>query len=475
MDNNNDKLFYKKNFIWEKLNNDERTDVFKMGDDYRVFMDASKTERLTIKEIVKRAEAEGFVNIESKKDLKPGDKIYYVNKAKNAVLVVVGKESIEKGMSIVGSHVDSPRIDLKQNPLYEKHGISLLKTHYYGGIRKYQWVTIPLALYGTVVKTNGEVIDIAIGDDDNDPVFYITDLLPHLAKDQNDKKLSEAIEGEGLNVIIGSLPSLNDSEDEDKDKNDDKKFKLNVLKILNEKYGMIEEDFLTAEIEIVPAGKARDVGIDRGMLMAYGHDDRVCAYTSLVAILELESPQKTAIALFSDKEEIGSVGNTGMQSAFFNNMVAEMIEMQNNGNYSELSLKRALANSSMLSSDVAAGVDPTYPHVTELQNAPIMGQGVAMVKYTGSRGKSGANDANAEYIGKLRKLFNENEVIWQPAELGKVDQGGGGTIAYIMANFNMDVVDLGVPVLSMHAPFEIISKTDLYMTYKAYKVFYNKY
>ena len=470
MDNNNDKLFYKKNFIWEKLSSDERTEVFKLGDDYRAFMDASKTERLTIKEIVKRAELEGFVNIESKKDLNPGDKLYYVNKGKNAVLVVVGKESIEKGMSIVGSHVDSPRIDLKQNPLYEKHGISLLKTHYYGGIRKYQWVTIPLALYGTVVKANGEVIDIAIGDDDNDPVFYITDLLPHLAKDQNDKKLSEAIEGESLNVIIGSLPALDESDDEDK--KDDKKFKLNVLKILNEKYGMIEEDFQTAEIEIVPAGKARDVGIDRGMLMAYGHDDRVCAYTSLIAILELESPDKTAIALFSDKEEIGSVGNTGMQSAFFNNMVAEMIAMQNKGNYSELSLKRALANSSMLSSDVAAGVDPTYPHVTEIQNAPIMGQGVAMVKYTGSRGKSGASDANAEYIGKLRKLFNENEVIWQPSELGKVDQGGGGTIAYIMANFNMDVVDLGVPVLSMHAPFEIISKTDLYMTYKAYKIFY---
>lgn len=472
MDKDNN-LFYKKHFIWEKLNDDERNDVFKLGDDYREFMDSSKTERLSIKEIVKRAEASGFVCLEDKKEVKPGDKIYYINKEKNAVLAVIGKQSIEEGMNIVGSHVDSPRIDLKQNPLYEKHGISLLKTHYYGGIRKYQWVTIPLALYGTVVKANGEIIDVAIGDDENDPVFYITDLLPHLAKDQNDKKLSEAIEGEGLNVIIGSLPAL--CEDDDKDKKDDKKFKLNVLKILNEKYGMIEEDFQTAELEIVPSGKARDVGIDRGMIMAYGHDDRVCAYTSLKAILELESADKTAIALFSDKEEIGSVGNTGMHSVFFNNMVAELIALQNNGNYCELSLKRALANSSMLSSDVAAGVDPTYPNVTELQNAPIMGQGVAMVKYTGSRGKSGANDANAEYIGKLRKLFNENGVIWQPAELGKVDQGGGGTIAYIMANYNMDVVDLGVPVLSMHAPFEIISKTDLYMTYKAYKTFYNNF
>ncbi len=468
----NDKLFYKKYFIWEKLSDNEKDDAFKLGDDYRAFMDASKTERLSVKEIIRRAKASGFVNMEDKKEIKPGDKLYYVNKEKNAVLTVVGKESIEKGMNIVGSHVDSPRIDIKQNPLYEKHGISLMKTHYYGGIRKYQWVTIPLALYGTIVKANGEVIDIAIGDDDNDPVFYITDLLPHLAKDQNDKKLSEAIEGEGLNVVIGSLPSI---EGDDEGKKEDKRVKLNVLKILNEKYGMIEEDFQTAELEIVPAGKARDVGLDRGMIMAYGHDDRVCAYTSLKAVLELENPDKTAIAVFADKEEIGSVGNTGMQSAFFNNMVAELIAIQNNGNYNELLLKRALANSSMLSSDVAAGVDPTYPQVTELQNAPIMGKGVAMVKYTGSRGKSGASDANAEYIGRLRKLFNENNVIWQPSELGKVDQGGGGTIAYIMANYNMDVVDIGVPVLSMHAPFELITKTDLYMTYRAYKVFYDKF
>lgn len=467
------KLFYKKNFIWEKLNSDERTEVFDISDDYRKFIDASKTERLSIKEIIKRAEAKGFVNFEDKKEVKPGDRLYYINKEKNAVLVVIGKEKIENGMNIVGSHVDAPRIDIKQNPLYEEHGLSLLKTHYYGGIRKYQWVTIPLAMYGTVVKANGEIVDISIGDDEKDPIFYITDLLPHLAKDQNDKKLSEAIEGESLNVIIGSLPA--DCTGNDDEDGKDKKFKYNVLKILNEKYGMVEEDFQTAELEIVPAGKSRDVGIDRGMIAAYGHDDRVCAYTSLKAILEVKNTEKTAVALFVDKEEIGSVGNTGMQSMFFNNMVAELIALQNNGVYSELSLKRSLSNSSMLSSDVAAGVDPTYPQVSEIQNSPIMGKGVAMVKYTGSRGKSGANDANAEYIGKLRKLFNENNVVWQPAELGKVDQGGGGTIAYIMANYNMDVVDLGVPVLSMHAPYEIISKTDLYMTYKAYKTFYNKF
>lgn len=467
------KLFYKKNYIWEKLNSDERAEVFSFGDDYRKFIDASKTERLTIKEIVKRAEATGFVNFENVKDVKQGDKLYYVNKDKSAALVVVGKEKIENGMNIVGSHVDAPRIDIKQNPLYEEHGISLLKTHYYGGIRKYQWVAIPLAMYGTVVKANGEIIDISIGDDENDPVFYITDLLPHLAKDQDQKKLSEAIEGESLNVIIGSLPADCTGDDDEDGKS--KKFKYNVLKILNEKYGMVEEDFLTAELEIVPAGKARDVGIDRGMIAAYGHDDRVCAYTSLKAVLETENVDKTAVALFVDKEEVGSNGNTGMHSSFFNNMVAEMIALQNNGDYCELSLKKSLASSSVLSSDVAAGVDPTYPQVTEIQNAPIMGQGVAMVKYTGSRGKSGANDANAEYIGRLRKVFNENNVAWQTAELGKVDQGGGGTIAYILANYNMDVVDIGVPVLSMHAPYEIISKTDLYMTYKAYKAFYNKF
>ncbi|MGB4438184.1 MAG: aminopeptidase, partial [Sedimentibacter sp.] len=296
----NNKLLYKKHFIWDKLNNEGKADVFKVADDYKAFIDASKTERLSIKEIIKRAEAEGFVNILDQKEIQPGARLYYVNKGKDAVLAVVGKENIENGMNIVGSHVDSPRIDLKQNPLYEEHGISLLKTHYYGGIRKYQWVTIPLALYGTVVKENGDIIEVAIGDDENDPVFYITDLLPHLAKDQNDKKLSEAIEGEGLNVIIGSLPS--------EGKDDEKKFKLNVLKILNEKYGMIEEDFQTAELEIVPAGKSRDVGLDRGMVMAYGHDDRVCAYTSLKAILELENPDITAIALFAEKEELGSVG-----------------------------------------------------------------------------------------------------------------------------------------------------------------------
>lgn len=462
-----EQLFFKKKFIWEELNDKEKEEVFAVGDDYKQFIDASKTERLSIREIVRRAEEQGFKPLDQVKEIKPGTKVYLVNKGKSAALAVIGKDKLENGMNIVGSHVDSPRIDIKQNPLYEEHGISLLKTHYYGGIRKYQWVALPLALYGTVVKGNGEVLDIAIGDDDNDPVFYITDLLPHLAKDQDAKKLSEAIEGEGLNIIIGSLPA--------EGKEDEKKFKLNVLKILKDKYGIVEEDFLTAELEAVPAGRARDVGIDRGMISAYGHDDRVCAYTSLKAVFEVENNDRTAVALFADKEEVGSNGNTGMHSEFFNNMVAEMIMLENNGSYSDILLKRSLSNSSMLSSDVAAGVDPTYKDVSEIQNSAIMGQGVAMIKYTGSRGKSGANDANAEYIGKVRKIFNESNIVWQTAELGKVDKGGGGTIAYIMANLNMDVVDIGVPVLSMHAPFEVVSKTDLYMTYKAYNAFYNKY
>lgn len=463
----NKELTYSKKFVWEKLNDSERKEVFQVGEDYKKFIDASKTERLSIKEIVRRAEAQGFKPLHDIKEIKPGTKVYYVNKEKSAALAVIGKEEIEKGMNIVGSHIDSPRLDIKQNPLYEEQGISLMKTHYYGGIRKYQWVALPLALYGTIVKANGEVIDIAIGDDENDPIFYITDLLPHLAKDQDDKKLSAAIEGENLNVIIGSIPA--------EGKDDEKKFKMNVLKILNEKYGMIEEDFLTAELEIVPAGRARDVGLDRGMISAYGHDDRVCAYTSLKAIFEVENNAKTAVALFADKEEVGSNGNTGMHSEFFNNMVAEMIMIEKGSSYSDILLKRAISNSSMLSSDVAAGVDPTYKEVSEIQNAAVMGQGVALIKFTGSRGKSGANDANAEYIGKLRKMFNEGKITWQTAELGKVDQGGGGTIAYIMANLNMDVVDIGVPVLSMHAPFEVVSKTDVYMTYKAYKIFYNNY
>ncbi|QSX04899.1 aminopeptidase [Sedimentibacter sp. zth1] len=459
-------LFYNNEFVWEKVDKQEKEAIFSFNKDYMDFLDSAKTERESIKQIVKRAEKEGFVPFSEVKELKAGTKFYSVNKGKMAALVVMGNEPLENGLNIVGSHVDAPRIDIKQNPLYEDGGLALLKTHYYGGIRKYQWVTLPLALYGTVIKKNGEQIDISIGDKEDEPVFYISDLLPHLAKDQNKKTLGEGIEGENLNVIIGSLPF--------DDKDEDDKFKRNILEILNEKYGIEEEDFISAELEMVPAGKSRDVGLDRGLIAAHGHDDRVCAYASLDAIFETKNNAKTAVALFVDKEEIGSVGNTGMHSQFFNNLVAELIAIQN-GQSSELILRRALANSNVLSADVAAALDPTYSSVSEKQNCAVLGKGVTLVKYTGSRGKGGSNDANAEFVGKVRKLFNDNGIHWQTSELGKVDQGGGGTIAYILANYNMNVIDMGVPVLSMHAPVEVVSKIDVYASYKAYLAFFDHF
>ncbi len=465
MANKKSDLFYKRNFVWEKIDEKVKKEVFSVGEDYKAFLDSSKTERESIKEIIKRAEKEGFVPFSSVKKLTAGTKFYCENKGKMVALVVVGKESVENGLNIVGSHVDAPRIDIKQNPMYEDSGLTLMKTHYYGGIRKYQWVALPLALYGTIIKKDGQKIEISIGDKEDEPVFYISDLLPHLAKDQNTKTLREGIEGEGLNVIIGSLPF--------NDKDEDNKFKRNILEILNEKYGIEEEDFISAELEMVPAGKSRDVGLDRGLIAAYGHDDRVCAYTSLRAIFEVENNDKTAVTLCVDKEEVGSNGNTGMHSQFFNNLVAEMVALENSGNSNELKLRRALANSSVLSADVAAAFDPTYPSVSEKQNCAIIGQGITIVKYTGSGGKGGCNDANAEFVGKVRKVFNDNNINWQTSELGKVDQGGGGTIAYILANYNMDVVDIGVPVISMHAPYEVVSKADVYETYKGYLAFFN--
>jgi aspartyl aminopeptidase len=368
---------------------------------------------------------------------------------------------MENGLNIVGSHVDSPRIDLKQNPLYEDGGFSMLKTHYYGGIKKYQWVAMPLAIHGVIIKKGGEKINVVIGEDDNDPILYISDLLPHLAGKQMGKKLSEGIEGEGLNVLIGSMPLT--------DKEAKSRVKLLTMKLLNEKYGINEEDFTTAELEIVPAGKSRDLGLDRSMVMAYGHDDWICAYTSLRAILEVENPERTCVGLFVDKEEIGSVGATGMHSKFFENCVAEIMELA--GQYSELRVRRTLANSKMLSSDVAAADDPNFPGVIEKKNGAYFGKGIVITKYTGSRGKGGSNDANAEFLGELRDIFNDNGIVWQTAELGKVDEGGGGTIAYILAEYGMEVVDCGVAVLSMHAPWEVASKADIFETYRAYKVF----
>jgi len=389
-------------------------------------------------------------------------KIYSSYKGKTVALFVIGKEEIEKGMNIVGSHIDSPRLDLKAFPLYEAGELALLKTHYYGGIKKYQWATIPLSIHGVIIKRNGTKVPITIGEDSDDPVFVVSDILPHLGKDQAAKKMSEGITGEQLNVIIGNIPL--------KDKKIKEHIKLNILHILKEKYGIDEDDFVSAEIEVVPAGKAKDAGLDRSLILAYGHDDKACAFTCLKGILEIEHPQKTAVALFTDKEEIGSVGNTGMHSAFFDNTIAELITLEKR-QYNELYLRRALTQSKVLSADVNAGFDPNFPEVFDKRNSSFIGKGIIITKFTGSRGKAGANDANAEFVGEIKKLFTDNKIVWQTAELGKVDIGGGGTIAYILANKGADVIDCGVAVLNMHAPFELISKVDLYMAYKAYKAF----
>jgi len=453
------------NSAWNQLSEAQVTEVFSFSEDYKAFMDLGKTERECVKEIVRLAKAEGFISLEEaikKGTASTGDKVYAENKGKAVALFILGKEELQKGMRIVGAHLDAPRLDLKAFPLYEDGGLALLKTHYYGGVKKYQWVAIPLALHGVIIKNNGEKLDIVIGEDDNDPVFYITDLLPHLAADQMAKKMSEGITGEGLNILIGNIP-FNSNEIGDK-------VKLNVLKLLNEKYGIVEEDFTVAEIEAVPAGKARDVGIDRSMIAAHGHDDRVCSYAALKAVLELDAQESTVVGLFVDKEEVGSMGNTGMQSAFFENVVGEILALQGKDNH--MQLRRAMMNSKVLSGDVNAGFDPNYPDVLDKRNAAFIGKGVTIAKYTGARGKSGTNDANAEFIAEVRDIFNKNEVVWQVGELGKVDQGGGGTIAYMLANYGAEVLDCGTPMLSMHAPVELISKVDLYMTYKAYKAFY---
>ncbi|MGM0378268.1 MAG: aminopeptidase [Bacillota bacterium] len=453
------KLKHKFNNVWEKT--DIKDEVFDFGEEYKEFLDNSKTERLCFKEILKYAKENGFKSIEEFDRLETGDKVYIVNKEKSIIMSVIGKNEIKDGLNIIGSHIDSPRLDLKPNPLYEDSNLSLMKTHYYGGVRKYQWTTIPLAMHGVLITKDNKKISISIGEKEDEPVFYITDLLPHLAKDQRKKKLNEAITGEGLNLVVGSIPLG--------DKEIDEKIKFNTLNILNEKYGIKEKDFLSAEIEVVPAGKSRDVGFDRGLISGYGHDDRVCAFAELKAILDVNKPKKTAMAVFVDKEEIGSMGNTGAKSKFLNDTIATIIDLETDFNY--LKLRKTVSNSKVLSADVGAGFDPTYPSVSEKNNTSKLGNGVQLVKYTGSGGKYGCNDANAEFLGKIINKFDENDVIWQVGELGKVDQGGGGTIAFVLANEGAEVIDCGVPVLGMHAPFELISKADLYMTYKAYNVF----
>ena len=435
---------------------------------YRLFLDAGKTERECVEELVRQAEEVGYVSLEQKKasgeKIKTGDKIYAVGMKKIMALFHIGQEPLENGMNILGAHIDSPRLDVKQNPLYEDTDLAYLDTHYYGGVKKYQWVALPLAIHGVAVKKDGTVVKVAVGEEEADPVVYITDLLIHLAGKQMQKKAAEVIEGENLDILIGSRPL--------KDLDDDKKkeaVKANVLNILKEKYDIEEEDFLSAELEIVPAGKARDCGLDRSMVAGYGQDDRVCAYTSFLAMMEMENPVKTSCCLLTDKEEIGSVGATGMQSRFFENTVAELMEGM--GDYSDLALRRALSRSCMLSSDVSAGYDPAYAECFEKKNSAYLGRGIVLNKYTGSRGKSGSNDANAEYVARVRKVFDDHNVAFQTAELGKVDVGGGGTIAYIAALYGMEVIDSGVAVLSMHSPWEVTSKADIYEAKKAYKAF----
>ncbi len=459
------KLAYKTRNVYTVLTPEEKKEMLDMCDDYRAFLDNGKTERECVREAVKMAEENGFVPFKEKDSLKPGDKVYMINRKKNVLLAVIGTNDITDGINIVGAHIDSPRLDLKQNPLYQSKEMALLKTHYYGGIKKYQWTAIPLAIHGVAYTKDGEQVEICIGEKESDPVFCITDLLPHLSQEQMSKKLSEAIEGEALNVLIGGM-GVNDSDI-------DYSVKFNILNILNITYGITEEAFLSAELEIVPCFKAKNVGVDNSFVGAYGQDDRVCAYTALRSIFEIKNPERTAVCLLVDKEEIGSTGNTGMLSRFFDMAVAEIIEKVK-GSCGMVDFNKTIRNSACMSSDVSAAVDPNYENAFERMNASYAGRGMALMKYTGSRGKSGASDASSEFVHEIMSIMNKNNIVWQTCELGKVDHGGGGTIAMYVANLNMDVIDCGVPVLSMHSPFEVTAKGDIYMAYKAYVAFYKE-
>lgn len=449
---------YAKN-TWEKYK-DNLNEVMEYNEGYKDYISKNKTERACVKDSIRLAKEKGFKPLDSFETLKPGDKVYVNNRDKNIALFVIGNKPLTEGMRILGAHIDSPRMDLKQNPLYESEGFALADTHYYGGVKKYQWVTIPLSLYGVVAKKDGTVVDVVIGEDDNDPVVGISDLLIHLAADQLDKKAAKVIEGENLDVTLGNMPLVGEEKDA---------VKANILKLLKDKYDIEEEDFVSAEIEVVPSGKARDYGLDRSMIAGYGHDDRVCAYTSLTAILDMDVCDYTCCTILVDKEEIGSVGATGAHSLFFENTVGEMLVKM--GIDSFVQTRLTLSRSKMLSSDVSAGVDPLYVSVNDKKNAAYLGNGIVFNKYTGARGKSGSNDASAEYVARIRAVMDDAKIHYQTAELGKVDQGGGGTIAYILGNYNMDVIDAGIAVLNMHSPMEIVSKVDVYETYQAYKAF----
>ncbi len=449
---------YAKN-TWEKYK-DNLNEVMEYNEGYKDYISKNKTERACVKDSIRLAKEKGFKPLDSFETLKPGDKVYVNNRDKNIALFVIGNKPLTEGMRILGAHIDSPRMDLKQNPLYESEGFVLADTHYYGGVKKYQWVTIPLSLYGVVAKKDGTVVDVVIGEDDNDPVVGISDLLIHLAAEQLDKKAAKVIEGENLDVTLGNMPLVGEEKDA---------VKANILKLLKDKYDIEEEDFVSAEIEVVPSGKARDYGLDCSMIAGYGHDDRVCAYTSLTAILDMDVCDYTCCTILVDKEEIGSVGATGAQSLFFENTVGEMLVKM--GIDSFVQTRLTLSRSKMLSSDVSAGVDPLFVSVNDKKNAAYLGNGIVFNKYTGARGKSGSNDASAEYVARIRAVMDESNIHYQTAELGKVDLGGGGTIAYILGNYNMDVIDAGIAVLNMHAPMEVVSKVDVYETYQAYKAF----
>lgn len=449
---------YAKN-TWEKYK-DNLNEVMEYNEGYKDYISKNKTERACVKDSIRLAKEKGFKPLDSFETLKPGDKVYVNNRDKNIALFVIGNKPLTEGMRILGAHIDSPRMDLKQNPLYESEGFVLADTHYYGGVKKYQWVTIPLSLYGVVAKKDGTVVDVVIGEDDNDPVVGISDLLIHLAAEQLDKKAAKVIEGENLDVTLGNMPLVGEETDA---------VKANILKLLKDKYDIEEEDFVSAEIEVVPSGKARDYGLDRSMIAGYGHDDRVCAYTSLTAILDMDVCDYTCCTILVDKEEIGSVGATGAQSLFFENTIGEMLVKM--GIDSFVQTRLTLSRSKMLSSDVSAGVDPLFVSVNDKKNAAYLGNGIVFNKYTGARGKSGSNDASAEYVARIRAVMDESNIHYQTAELGKVDLGGGGTIAYILGNYNMDVIDAGIAVLNMHAPMEVVSKVDVYETYQAYIAF----